>query len=151
VPFSSYPDLYRAGTSAYNTAIALSTKSIFATPSSSQTVNPLATPYVKVNRPSTVITLNFDIATNFTSAQAYIPLRNVTYTTTSSAIAATWTVEYVPNTSGQILNFAITSPASGTSLVWDGGSAPSGPTTYAVYQFYTLDGLNVKAKVLVNY
>lgn len=151
MPFSSYPDIYSAGNNAYNTAVSISKKSILTTPSANQTVNPLATPYVKVDRPSTVITLNFDIATNFVGAQAYIPLRNVTYTTTSSTIGAIWTVEYVPNTSGQILNFAITSPASGTSLVWDGGSAPSGPTTYAVYQFYTLDGLNVKAKVLVNY
>jgi hypothetical protein len=151
VPFSSYPDLYVAGTLAYNTSAASAQKTTFTNPSANQTVNPLATPYVKVFKPTTAITLNYDIASNFVGPQAYIPLRNVTYTTSSTATGYSWTVEYVPNTSGQTLSFGVTLPASGTSIVWDGGSAPSGPTTYAVYQFYTLDGLNIKAKVLVNY
>jgi len=151
VPISSYPDLYRANTTAYQTSTQLSQKSIFTNPSSSQTVNPLATPYVKVYKPTTSITLNFDIATNFVGPQPYTPLRNVSYSTSSAAIGAIWTVEFVPNTSGQQLNFGISLPASGTSIVWDGGSTPSGPTTYAVYQFYTLDGSNIKARVLVNY
>ena len=79
------------------------------------------------------------------------PLRGNSYSTTSATTGYIWLVEFVPNTSGQQLNFAVSLPASGTSIVWDGGSTPSGPTTYAVYQFYTLDGSNVKARVLVNY
>ena len=151
MPFSTYPDKYVAGTLAYNTATANSQKTVFNTPSSSQTVNPIATPSIRVNAPTTTITLNFDIATNYVGTTPYIPLRNVTYTTTAAQTAALWTVEFIPATSGQQLNFAVTLPASGTSIVWDGGSTPSGPTTYALYQFYTTDGFNVKARVLVNY
>ena len=151
MPLSTYPDIYGAATLAYTSATANSAPTLFTNPSASQTVNPLSTPTVKVYRPSTVITLNFDISTNYVGGQAYIPVRNVTYTTTSAVTAYTWLVEFVPNNSGQALNFAITSPASGTSIVWDGGSTPTAPTTYAVYQFYTLDGSNVKARVLVNY
>lgn len=151
MPLSSYPDKYAASTLAYNTATANSLPALFTNPASNQTVNPLITPTVKVYKPSTVITLNFDIASSYVGQQAYIPLRNVSYTTASSPLGFTWVVEFVPNNSGQSLNFAVTSPASGTSLVWDGGSTPTAPTTYAVYQFYTLDGLNVKARVLVSY
>ena len=151
MPLSSYPDKYAASTLAYNTATANSLPALFTNPASNQTVNPLATPTVKVYKPSTVITLNFDIASSYVGQQAYIPLRNVSYTTASAPLGFTWVVEFVPNNSGQSLNFAVTSPASGTSLVWDGGSTPTAPTTYAVYQFYTLDGLNVKARVLVSY
>lgn len=151
MPVSSYPDLYAAATLAYNTATANSLPALFTNPASSQTVNPLATPTIKVYKPSALITLNFDIASNYVGAQPYTPVLGKTYSTTSSALGYMWYVEFVPNTPSQQLSFAITNPASGTSLVWDGGSTPTAPTTYAVYQFYTLDGVNVKARVLVNY
>ena len=151
MPVSSYPDKYAASTLAYNTATANSLNALFTNPSSSQTVNPLATPTVKVYKPSTVITLNFDIQSNYVGSSPYIPVIGKTYSTSSATTAYSWLVEFVPNTSGQQLTFAVTLPASGTSIVWDGGSTPSGPTTYAVYQFYTTDGLNVKARVLVNF
>jgi hypothetical protein len=151
VPVSSYPDLYAPATLAYNTATANSLPALFTNPSSNQTVNPLSTPTIKVYRPSTVITLNFDIASNYVGAQSYIPVLGKTYTTSSATTGYMWYVEYVPNTASQAINFAITNPASGTTIVWDTGSQPAAPTTYAVYHFYTLDGLNVKAKVLVNY
>lgn len=151
MPVSSFPDKYAASTLAYNTATANSLPSLFTNPSSNQTVNPLATPTIKVFKPTAVITLNFDIFSNYVGSQPYIPISGVSYTTTSATNGYMWYVEFVPNTTSQAINFAITSPASGTSIVWDGGSVPTAPTTYAVYQFYTLDGLNVKARVLVNY
>ena len=151
MPVSSYPDKYVASTLAYNTATASSLNTVITSPSSSQTVNPLATPTVKVFKPTTNITLNFDIQSNYVGASTYTPLRGNSYSTTSATTGYIWLVEFVPNTSGQQLNFAVSLPASGTSIVWDGGSTPSGPTTYAVYQFYTLDGSNIKARVLVNY
>ena len=151
MPLSSYPDKYVASTLAYNTATANSLPALFTNPSSNQTVNPLTTPTIKVFKPTAVITLNFDIASNYVGAQPYIPVQGVTYTTSSATTGYMWYVEFVPTTANQAINFAITSPASGTTIVWDGGTQPAAPTTYAVYHFYTLDGLNVKAKVLVNY
>ena len=151
MPFTSYPDKYAAATLAYSTASAQNLKTVFNNPSSSQVVNPLATPTIKVFKPSTVITLNFDIATTYVVPQAYIPTRGVSYTTNAAATGYMWFVEFVPNVSGQALNFGVSLPASGTTLVWENGSTPTAPTTYAVYHFYTLDGVNVKGKVLVNY
>ena len=95
MPVSSYPDKYAASTLAYNTATANSLNALFTNPSSSQTVNPLATPTVKVYKPSTVITLNFDIQSNYVGASNYTPLRNVTYTTTSATTGYVWLVEFV--------------------------------------------------------
>lgn len=151
MPLSSYPDIYAPSTLAWNSATANSSKQLITNPSSSQTVNPIATPTIKVFKPSTVITVNFDIASNFVGAQNYTPVIGKTYTTQSANIGYMWYVEFVPNTANQSINFAITNPASGTSLVWDTGSQPAAPASFAVYHFYTFDGLNVKGKALVSY
>lgn len=151
MPLSQNPPVFTGSTLAYNTATASLSKSVITTPSaSSQTVNPMATPYIHVVRPTnSTFTLNLDLLTNYVGAGLTQP--NVyAQTQVTAPLGYRWFVSFVPATGGNQLAFAVTSPASGTSITWDSVSgAPTGVSTFAVYEFYTADGVNVKGRTVV--
>lgn len=133
MPYTTYPDIAQASTLAYANSTGYELKTVIASPNSDQTVDVIATPYVRVTTPGSVINLKFDIATSNTAGHAY-----------------RWIVELVPSATVNNINFAIALPASGTSLVFDGGSynVPTLNTGFAIYEFYTVDGLNVKGRTV---
>jgi len=151
VTLSSVPDIIKPATLAYTNASAASNKLLITSPSTNQTANPIATPTIKVYQPSTQVTLNFDLNTNFVGPQT---LSNGNTTATHGY---TWFVEYIPNssifgsfTAAQQLNFAVTLAFGGGTgvVIWDGGT-PTWTNNYNVFQFYTVDGVNVKGRVWV--
>lgn len=133
MPFNTYPDIFKPHELAYTTAIANTNKVVLSSPNSDQTVDVIQNPYIRVTTPGSVINLKFDIATSNTAGHGY-----------------RWTVELVPSGTINNINFAIALPASGTSIVFDGGSysVPTLTTGFAIYEFYTLDGLNVKGRTV---
>lgn len=133
MPFNTYPDVFQASTLAYATSTGYVPKNVISSPNSDQTVDVIAAPYIRIATPGSVINLKFDMATNFTAGHAY-----------------RWTVEFIPSATINNINFAVALPASGTSIVFDGGSynTPTLNTGFAIYEFYTLDGLNIKGRTV---
>lgn len=133
MPFTTYPDIFKPATLAYNNSTSYALKSTITSPSSDQTVDPIATPYIRVLTPGSVISLKFDLVTNATAGHAY-----------------KWIVEFKPSGTINNINFAVALPATGTSVVFDGGSynAPTLSTGFAIYEFYTVDGVNIKGRTV---
>jgi hypothetical protein len=155
VPLNSVPTLFKAHTFAYTNAQAAVNLNAISAPSTAQTVNPIATPYVKVSAPTTAITVNFDLNTNYVGSQTLPAGAGTNVTATHGYM---WFVEFIPNsgifgsyTASQQVTFSVSLAFGGGTgnVAYDGGSLALG-NNYNVIQFYTLDGINVKGRVAVS-
>ena len=151
MPLTSFPDLLKPATLAYTNASSNSQKLVFSGPSSNQTVDPVLYPVIKFSLPTTAIACQFNLATSYSGPVTYPNGQ------TSAGSSNMWLVEFLPNslifgtyTAAQQLTFSVSNAFGGGTgtVTWDGG-APVFTNNYNVFQFYTLDGINVKGRALV--
>lgn len=151
MPLTSFPDLLNPATLAYTNASSNSLKLAIAAPSGNQTVDPVLYPVIKISNPTTAIACQFNLVTSYSGPVTYPNGQ------TSAGSANMWLVEFIPNslifgtyTAAQQLTFSVSNAFGGGTgtVTWDGG-APTWSNNYNVFQFYTLDGINVKGRALV--
>lgn len=152
MPLNSVPTVFNAHSFAYTNAQAAVNLNLISAPSTAQTVQPCITPNIRVANPTTAITVNFDLNTNYVGS-------TILPTGAASNVTAThgymWFVEVIPNASifgsfnaTQQFTFSVSLAYGGGTgnVIFDGGSLTL-TNNYNVIQFYTLDGINVKGRV----